>query len=177
MSNLFQNLEMQAFRAGITPKTKESIAWFRKKARQLGKISGGKIMQDELLSLKDRPNKSPFGNMYMFFYDPKHKKTLPYYDRFPLIIMLGPAKGGFMGLNLHYLHPVTRAKALDAFIGGGGVPGKYVKAAQKHYLHPHVRSRFAMVEEPEWEIATFLPTAQWEKKGANYIYGETRRKM
>ena len=29
--NIFQDLEIEAFRAGITPRTKQSIAWFRKK--------------------------------------------------------------------------------------------------------------------------------------------------
>ena len=28
------------------------------------------------------------GRMYNFFYDPKHERTLPYYDRFPLAIMI-----------------------------------------------------------------------------------------
>ena len=54
--------------------------------------------------------------MNMFFYDPKHKDTLPYYDRFPLSVIIGPAKGGFYGLNLHYLPPVLRAKMLDALM-------------------------------------------------------------
>ena len=53
----------------------------------------------------------------MYFYDPKHKETLPYYDRFPLIIMVGPAPRGFIGLNLHYLPLATRAKFLDALLG------------------------------------------------------------
>lgn len=50
-------------------------------------------MRDEQVNLKNRVGS---GQMYMFYYDPKHKKTLPYYDRFPLIIMVGPAEGGFM---------------------------------------------------------------------------------
>ena len=33
--SLFRELEIEAFRAGITPRTKQSIEWFRKKARQL----------------------------------------------------------------------------------------------------------------------------------------------
>ena len=34
-SSLFRELEIEAFRAGITPRTKESIKWFRDKAREL----------------------------------------------------------------------------------------------------------------------------------------------
>ena len=78
-----------------------------------------KLLRDDALELKSKPvtRTGPQGNMYMFFYDPKYKETLPYYDGFPLIIMLGPAKGGFMGLNLHYLPPAVRARLLDIIIG------------------------------------------------------------
>jgi hypothetical protein len=47
----------------------------------------------------------------------------------------------------------------------------------KHYLFKHVKSRFALVEKPEWEIATFLPTADWNKASASKVYKESRRKM
>ena len=43
------------------------------------------------------------GRMSMFFYDPKTKARMPYYDTFPLVLPLEPMKGGFIGLNFHYL--------------------------------------------------------------------------
>lgn len=176
MANLFQTLEIEAFRAGITPRTKESMEWFRKKATSLGR--GGldrKIMKDEAIKLQSSFDDDKFANMYMFYYDPKYKETLPYYDKFPLIIMVGPAKGGFYGLNLHYLSPAVRAKALDALLGNGTVPGKFIKPTIKHYLTKHVKSRFALVEKPEWEIAAFLPTAQFEKARASTVYSNSNR--
>jgi len=173
MSNLFQKLEIEAFRAGIKPRTKESMNWFRKKATQLGRV-GKSIMDDEAVKLQTSM-KNPVGNMYMFFYDPKHKKTLPYYDKFPLIIMIGPAEGGFYGLNLHYLPPVLRAKVLDALLDDQPVPKKYIAPMIKHYLNTQVKSRFALVDKPEWEIATFLPTAQFEKLSAGQVYTRSRR--
>lgn len=177
MSNLFQKLEIEAFRAGIKPRTKESMAWFRQKATQLGRVGPTSVMNDEAIKLKSSIEDNPLGNMYMYFYDPKHKDTLPYYDKFPLIIMYGSAPGGFYGLNLHYMAPPLRAKALDAILGEGSVPAKYVKPMIKHYLFKHVKSRFALVEKPEWEIATFLPLAQWAKASSGTVYAESRRKM
>ncbi len=176
MANIFQKLELEAFRAGITPRTRESIDWFRRKASAMGRVSRSALMKEEPVELK---NKSVVGNMYMFFYDPKHKKTLPYYDGFPLIIMMGPAKGGFMGLNLHYLPPVVRARVLDAVLTGGGgkIPSQFVAPAMKHYLFGHVKSRFAEVDKPEWEIATFLPMADWNKASANQVYRDSRKKL
>ena len=50
--------------------------------------------------------------MYFFNYDPKHKETLPYYDRYPLVICVKLLPDGFHGLNLHYLPPMQRAGLL-----------------------------------------------------------------
>ena len=180
MSNLFKQLEIEAFRAGITPRTKESIAWFRKKAAQLGRVNRLGLMQEEEIDLKTRPKTAPFGEMYMFFYDAKYKDVLPYYDAFPLIIMMGPAPGGFYGMNLHYLPPVIRAKALNALLGSrsdSDVPGKYIKPTIHRYLNKQVKSRFALVDKPEWEIATFLPTADFRGASNSTVYQDSRRKM
>ena len=178
MSTLFQQLEIEAFRAGITPRTKQSIEWFRRKASQLRNVSRRQLMQDETIALRNRPKTGAFGNMYMYFYDAKHKDILPYYDAFPLVIPLGPAEGGFYGMNLHYLPPVLRAEALDALLNqGDGVPQKYIRPTIHRYLFKQVRSRFALVDQPEWEIATFLPTADWRKGSAATVYRDSRKKM
>ena len=39
------------------------------------------------------------GYMDAFYYDPKHKATLPYYDKFPLIFPLSVGKDFFIGIN------------------------------------------------------------------------------
>jgi len=190
MSNLFQTLEYEAFRAGITPRSRESREWFRKKARSM-RVNRSQLMQEDEIQLKGR---SVTGAMFMFFYDPKHKKTLPYYDTFPLIIVVGPADGGFIGLNLHYLPIPLRAKFLDALMDTtnnkkydnstkfalsyemlkNASKMKYFKPCYKHYLTKHVRGKMAFVPAPEWEIATFLPTADFQKASAGTIYGQSR---
>lgn len=192
MSNLFNKLELQAFRAGITPRTKESRDWFRRKALALRNVSRSALMKEEPVTLSDR---SVVGSMYMFFYDPKHKDTLPFYDSFPLVIVIDRAEGGFLGLNLHYLPPVLRAKFLDALLDitsndkydettkfalsysllKRSSKYKYFKPCIKHYLASNVRSRFAKVHAPEWEIAAFLPTADWQKAGKSTVYSNSRR--
>ncbi len=192
MANLFRNLELQAFKAGINPRTKESRDWFRKRASRMRRLNRKAILKDEELI---KTPKHVVGSMQMFFYDPKHKATLPYFDTFPLSIIMGPAEGGFMGLNLHYLPPVLRAKFLDGLLDLAdsktydedtkfnlrynmlqrSAKLKYFKPCVKHYLSKHVKSRFSTVPAPEWEIATFLPTAQWQKASANQVYSLSRR--
>lgn len=196
MSNLFHTLEYEAFRAGITPRTTQSREWFRNKMTTIKTINRNQLMKEEPIIIK---NRQVIGSMYMFFYDPKHKATLPYYDSFPLVIVLKPAEGGFLGLNLHYLPPVLRAKFLDALLEVTNnkrydettkfkltydalqrtAKMKYFKPCIKHYLTDHVRSRFAMVPAPEWEIAVFLPTADFNSQGKKYninsVYADSRK--
>ena len=193
MSNIFQKLELAAFRNQITPRTDESRAWFMKKARNMRGLDRRELMQEEPLK---RGGRRIIGSMQMFFYDPKHKDTLPYYDKFPLAIILKPAKGGFLGLNLHYLPPILRAQFLDALMDNvtskksedakfdltvkllaGTSSLDFYKPCIKHYLTEHVKSKFAEVKAPEWEIATFLPTAQFEKADKRKIYADSRRML
>ena len=191
MSNIFNRLELQAFRAGITPRTKESRAWFQKKASNLRSINREALMQEDPLK---RGNRQIVGSMQMFFYYPKLKEELPYYDAFPLVIVVGPAEGGFHGINLHYLPPILRAKMLDSLMDiasskntddakfrltykmlNASSKFKYFKPCFKHYLNDHVKSRFAQVPAPEWEIATFLPTADFRKANRQKVYSDSRK--
>tara|TARA_B100001113_G_scaffold142547_1_gene116678 strand:+ start:923 stop:1510 length:588 start_codon:yes stop_codon:yes gene_type:complete len=191
MANLFQKLEFEAFRAGITPRTKESIAWFRRKAGAMSSLTGKKVMNMEPIELQ---NRQVIGSMFMFFYDPKTKDKLPYYDTFPLSVIVSRAPGGFYGLNLHYLAPTLRAKFLDGLLDITNNKAfdettkfqarynilqktsklRFYKPCFKHYLSKNVRSRFAYVPPPEWEIATFLPLANFEKAGQRQVYKDSK---
>lgn len=139
-------------------------------------------------------SKHIIGSMQMFTYDPKHKETLPYYDTFPLAIIIGPAPGGFYGLNLHYLPPQLRLRFLDNLMDIQEGPMtertkfnltyeflkkssklRYFQPCLKHYLSDHVTSNFAEVLAPEWEIAIFLPTAQFRKRNSKKVYYDSRQ--
>ena len=192
MSNLFQKLELEAFRAGINPRTQQSREWFRKRIQRLTRVNREQLMRENEITKRATHS---FGSMFMYFYDPKTKDKLPYYDTFPLVIPVEPAEGGFRGINLHYLPPILRAKFLDALLDvtnnkkydqttkfrltynilNGARKMRYFKPCFKHYLLNHVKSRFAEVPAPEWEIATFLPTAQWKKASAGKVYSDSRK--
>jgi hypothetical protein len=192
MSNLFQQLEQEAFRAGITPRSKQSIRWFRNKLSTIKSVNRQAIMREDPIT-KMKANSGMVGSMFMYFYDPKLKKTLPYYDRFPLTVIVGPAEGGFYGINLHYLPMTLRAKFLDSLMErtsnkkydetttfkflSSASKNKYFKPCFKHYLTRHVQGQVALVPAPEWEIATFLPTAQFKKENENKIWSDSRKKI
>ena len=131
----------------------------------------------------------------MYTYNPKLKQTLPYYDTFPLTIMVGPAPGGFFGINLHYLPPKIRAIFLDNLNDVASnqkfnkttrfritynllkaTKGyKYFKPCFKHYLTEHVSSKIMKVDAAEWNIAIFLQTAAFKKKTESFIWTRSRR--
>ena len=190
MASLFDTLQAQAFRAGIQGRTKESQKWFQKKVQELTVPSRQKILRDTALK---RTGTEIRGNMYMYFYDPKLKNELPYYDRFPLSIIVDPAPGGFYGINLHYLNYNVRASFLDDLMALGPTQAKEnsrlrkirynllkgtrkykeFKPCFKHYLGKHVKSQFALVPMTEWEIAIFLPIEQFKKKSKTAVWQES----
>lgn len=191
-ANIFNQLEIEAFRAGIQPRTKQSIDWFRRKAQAMRRVNRSSLMKEDPIELKPR---SIPGSMFMFFYDPKLKNTLPYYDSFPLVIVVKRVPNGFHGLNLHYLPPLLRARFLDALMDNTNNMSydettrfnvtynmlqrtaklKHFAPCYKHYLNKNVRSRFAYVPPAEWEIAAFLPTADFQKAGRNKVYSDSRK--
>jgi hypothetical protein len=192
--SLFKILKQEADKAQLTARSEEARKWFREQIKGMGAASFNRhtLLKDPDLTEKQRPG---IGNMYMYFYDPKHRLTLPYYDMFPLILMVGPADGGWYGLNLHYLSPVVRAKFLDKLLDVATNKKfndntklklsydllknteKYKEFAPcfKHYLSSHVDSKIVFVPFTDWEIAIFLPTENFAKKNKTHVWGASTR--
>ena len=172
---------------------KASLAWFRREVGRMTGVTQTKIIRSPDLKPAARALK---GRMYMYGYDPKHKETLPYYDTFPLIIMVGPAKGGFYGLNLHYLDLKRRAILFDALSSkfrrpnendelerfmlsfeklsaGGNL--RFFEPCWKHYLTKQIRTRIIQVPADYWEPALFLPTDNFQKKSRRAVWRESKK--
>ena len=190
--SLFTELQAAAFREGLNPRTKKAREWFRKKAQGLSNVNKMDLISDKRLTQQDTP--AP-GKMMMYFYSPKTKDTLPYYDTFPLIIFVDTAPGGFTGLNMHYLPPAPRAKLFDALLATKNnskydestklklnnnllqSTAKYsaFKPCFKRYLTGYVKSKMVIVDAPEWPIALFLPTESFKKAGTSTVWSDSRK--
>ena len=87
---MFDNILLQGLRQGITPaKTKAARSWYRNLASEYQrKISPSEALRRTAPVRK--VSRIQYGLMYAFKYDPKLKKTLPYYDTFPLIFETSP---------------------------------------------------------------------------------------
>lgn len=190
-TSYFDKIQATAFRSGIKPRSSESLNWFRTKVKSIARPSRDKLLKDSALK---KVNRALPGRMFMYFYDPKTKETLPYYDKFPLIIMVERAPKGFYGLNLHYLPPKLRAKFFDKLLEFKNnkkydestkfrITYDFLKASSKlkefrpcfkRYLNEHVTSTIAEVPSTEWEAALFLPTEQFVKKSKNSVWSTSR---
>ncbi|NDB84524.1 MAG: hypothetical protein EB127_17745, partial [Alphaproteobacteria bacterium] len=86
--------------------SRKSIEWLQKEVK--------KLRDPTAISKGIRFTKRPLiGGLYFLYYEPKFSNKLPYYDLFPLVLVLERYNDGILGLNLHYLAPVPRAKLLD----------------------------------------------------------------
>ena len=170
----------------------KSINWFREKIQEFGKPGPQQLLRDGR-----RTKGVNFGTLNMFIYSPKHKDTLPYYDTFPLVLPIGPAAGGFMGLNFHYLPIQMRIRLLDKIVDGGGSlnvaaqSGKrpilitdysqlkripMAKAIVKHYLTGYVKSDFRAITSEELIVAALLPVQRFQKGSAQAAYLDTAKR-
>ena len=100
---------------GITNSTYSNRArsFYEQKVAELGRVSRQQLLQDKGVQPTTR---FLIGAMYMFVYEPKGKMTLPYYDKFPLVLYMKKKGANFMGLNIHYLNYVDRFKLLQSLM-------------------------------------------------------------
>ena len=194
MATVFDDLLLRGVRKGEIPaRTQQSRDWFRQQAKQ-STVRGDKGAMKIVRDKSRMTNRSAMGKMYFFYYDPKHKQTLPYYDRFPLIFKVAQVKGGFTGLNMHYLPHRLRAKLMDALYDStnnkkydettrlrmtyqtlqAATKYKWFKPTFKQYLTSQVRSRFIEVSPSEWDIALFLPVEAFEKSRKTSVWSDSR---
>ena len=195
MATVFDTIITQGVRAGQIPaRTNQAREWFRETAGKMNRVNEREMMRGEVSRMTTQPL---LGSMYMFYYDPKYKEELPYYDRFPLIFPYQKVKGGFMGLNLHYLPLQFRAKLMDGLYDYANNTRydestklklnyelltrasklRWFQPCIKHYLTQHVQSKFMYVYPSEWDIALFLPTERFVKAKKNQVWMDSKRML
>jgi hypothetical protein len=180
--------------------TNRARSWLTQKYAQIGKETVRPVRFIEQVDRKKR--RIRIGRLYMFLYDPKGKKELPYYDRFPLVFPVDFETDGFYGLNMHYLPPVLRAKLYDSLLElktksenenisaveltriritytllKKAARFRFFKPCFKHYLYKQVRSPFIIVPEEEWNITMFLPSEQFKKATKEQVWKDSRSKV
>jgi hypothetical protein len=176
MASKLTLLTQQLSAAQMQKMSRESYQWLLKKINELRNPS---LIPRTIANERFRQTRRLFkGRLYQFFYDPKGKADMPYYDRFPLVLILEKYDDGFLGLNLHYLPIKYRVVFLDkllnyAILDDEDNPARLritydiltasrrfreFRPCIKRYLFSQIRSKILTIEPQEWEVAIFLPT-------------------
>ena len=165
----------------------KSTDWYRDKIKEFGKPGAMDLIRDG-----KRNNNPFFGRLNMFFYDPKFKKTLPYYDTFSLVLPLENYPDGFLGINFHYLPMSLRLQLLDRVVDFSNNTKfdestkldvdysklktiNLIKPALKRYLAGRVKTQFRRIDADEFTVAVLLPVARFKKASASEVYADSRR--
>jgi hypothetical protein len=181
------DLRLLRSREGISTDLKTSLDWFLERVTNMEK-DGSKILRsyrDEVVT------KIKLGDMYLYRYLPKHRKTLPYYDLYPMIIAIDYRKGGFIGVNLHYIPPKYRVILLNNLkntvktVAGRDIfkikypilaaAKKYAYAMPciKHYKYSQLKSMVRRIPSEEWSLASILPIEKFKKESKQTVWKES----
>ena len=184
----FRQVIDQAVEMGKDTKSAAGKRWLQRQIKKLVKTP------QQILRLRKRMASSVQpGQMYLFRYNPQGKKTLSYYDIYPLVFPLKASKGGFIGLNLHYLSPKLRGIFLAKLLRKvsnhkfdettrlrisynmlkGSATYKEFKPCIKLYLMGQVQSRFLKIDSSEWEMAAVLPLDAFQKKSSGTVWSRS----
>lgn len=189
----------RAVRGGTLTDRKNAMSTYKAYATALQKtgIKGNVFMGTNTKQLVVRVTRNQIGRLSMFFYDPKTKNELPYFDRYPMIMPIEIYKDGFLGINFHYISPRQRAILMDAINDrvlkntqmspkqkltmSYRIMKSLVGAPQyipciKRYLYSHLRSKIYVIEPDAWNMALFLPVERFEKAPKERVWKESLRK-
>jgi len=182
MASVFDRIKV---RAGDTDR---SATWYRSQVNRIasGKTAGQLFREGKLQA---RPS---VGRLNLFGYNPKLRAKLPYYDIFPLVLPLEPIKGGFMGMNFHYLPPLLRFRLLERMqarasdrrfdsntkfeVNYDDVKSiKIVKPTIKKYLYAYCQTGFLRINADDAAIAIYLPVQRFKKAPEATVYADSRK--
>ena len=182
MASVFDRIKV---RAGDTDR---SATWYRTQVNRIasGKPAGQLFREGKL---QGRPS---VGRLNLFGYNPKLRAKLPYYDIFPLVLPLEPIKGGFMGMNFHYLPPLLRFRLLERMqarasdrrfdsktrfeVNYDDVKNiKIVKPTIKKYLYAYCQTGFLRINADDAAIAIYLPVQRFKKAPEATVYADSRK--
>ena len=205
-SSFFDRLR-QSFSSSskINKERDRSVEWLKAKLQNFAPYSKKSTPEELTKTTRGKKtavgslgNEPTIGSMFMFSYRAKYADTLPFWDAFPVIVLLGPAKNGFLGLNTHYLPLALRAKFFDGLLDTlttkkvvtaesrmiitydylkNSSKLSFFKPCLKHYLGSNVNSRIIKINPEEWLRVLFLESAQWQNAGKSTVYKWSRSQI
>lgn len=179
--------------------SRESVRWLQNKVNEIRNPSS---VRSQIANEKDR-HRNKFqlgfntrfllGGLYFFYYNPKLRNDLPYYDIFPLVMPLEKYNDGFLGLNIHYLPVKYRIAFMSKLMGraiydendeikrikitydilSSARRYREFRPCVKRYLNTQIRSKIIAVMPDEWDVAMMLPVHQFRKAPASEVWSDS----
>jgi len=176
------------------PESVGARRWLLERAKEIYHVNRGFITKDSERAIDSVHDLLP-GRMFIFAYDAKHKATLKYWDRLPLVMPVERYGDGFLGINFHYLPPQYRFFLIDRlkyFRNNSKYDEttrirlnyslirrysrlKYAKPALHRYLYSNVRSKFLWIQPVEWDVALSLPSENFAKEQKYVVWKDSRK--
>jgi len=190
MASILTQLAQEKSAGELRTMSNESLKWLMAKIADVRGVRVAKSISNEKVR---QVNKFILGGLYCFYYNPKGKTDLPYYDQFPMVLALERYNDGFLGLNFHYLPIKYRVVFLDklmnfATMGDAGEIMrmrvtydiltaskrlKLFKPCIKRYLSSHIQSKILTIQPNEWDIAALLPLQQFKGATAPEVWQDS----
>jgi hypothetical protein len=184
-------LTEQKSAAELQSMSREAYKWLLKK---IAYIRNPASIPPAIKREQERHTNRPLlGKLYFFYYDPKTKDEMDYYDTFPLVLVLDKYSDGFLGLNLHYLPIKYRVAFLNKLLQYARydeddevkkfkITYDILDAARrlrefrpclKRYLYSQMGSRILTVQPAEIDVAIYLPIQRFKKQKAQTVWKES----
>jgi len=195
MTSKLSQLSQQKSASQLQTMQRDSLQWLTKKVSELKNPSS--IRTDIARERFRNTQRFILGGLYFFYYSPKGKDDLPYYDKFPLVLTLERYPDSFLGLNLHYLPLKYRIQFLDKLfdyalydnndelkrlrvtyeILNASKRFKEFRPCIKKYLYSNIQSKILAVQPNEWDIAAYLPIQQFRGAPAKEVWQDSLEEM
>lgn len=177
----------------LDPKSAAATRWL---ATNLSKVQSQ--MRPDIYNKSRKSGQSPAmfleGCMLFFGYDPKGKNELPFWDEYPLVILLEKKGNSILGLNLHYLRPSDRATFLNQLIRLVDNPeyhrnppsyinatynklkeSKYLRRCIRRYSLSNIKTNVNVIPSNEWKIVTFLPIDRFKGASRQQVWRQSAK--
>lgn len=175
----------------------QATSWLRRNMKNVGTINPASIIRTsgtESSIVRFTP-----GSIYLFGYSPKTQVELPYYDLFPMVLLLDYTDNGFLGLNFHYLDPMSRQVFFNRLveylndedfdtnpnayfdIGYAALKAtkelSYYRPTIKRYYYKNIVTKVTEVPPIYWKFMLFLPIERFKKETKEAVWKDSRKKI
>lgn len=163
----------------LNQNNKDALSWLRTSVFNIKTLNKKGKDADYLTFLKDPKanlRTKLIGQVLLFRYKPESRTKI--YDKFPLVLVLFYKKGGFVGINLHYIPPKDRLKLILLMnnvilklttkdrqktrikilsILNKKIFSKYKNVLINNYNTKNIMGKAKVTTPEEWTIFAFLP--------------------